>query len=35
MPLLEISEGIVTPHRRCDAIAAVQKLLRHDPTEAG
>jgi hypothetical protein len=35
MLLLEISERIVTPHRRCDSIAAVQKSFRHDPPEAG
>ena len=35
MLLLEIGECIVAPHRRCDAIAAIQKSLRHDPTETG
>jgi hypothetical protein len=34
MRLLEISERILTPHRRYDAIAAVQKSPRHDPSEA-
>jgi hypothetical protein len=35
MLLLEIGQRIVSPHRRCDAIAAVQHALRHDPSEAG